>query len=273
MQDWTKRIGLNDYRFRAGTIRACAFDSGDLNRTIANVRWDDGDRLETGRRFPAALDLEAGDRVMLVEQVDPLFGTDGGWVLVTSVRAASFHTRGNVPPPPGIGFDAIKEEAQSLFILSLVAGTAAMAACHFFGMVGAILATIATLAGYGWHVRRRWRVMQLWRRSAADERTLIDDAPGILGRWAGDLQREATAQGAGARQDTGPTPAKDTDWWVVLELPRDASLAEINAAGRRMQSLYHPDKNMHLAPMLKQESERIAQRINAALQQARRDRA
>lgn len=276
MRDWTKRVGRNDYRFRAGTIRACTFDRDDLNRTIANVRWDEGDRFESGRRFPAALDLEVGDRVMLVEQVDPLIGTDGGWVLVTSVRAGSFYTRRNVPSPPGISFDAIKEETQALVILALIGGTAAMAAYHMAAMVGAIVALVVVLTGYGWRVRRRWQTLRLWRQSVADELSLIDDASALLGRWAGNLVREAASQKAGTQEDTASRTgdvSTDTDWWVLLEVARDAPLAEINAAGRRMQSLYHPDKNMHLAPMLKLESERIAQRINAALEQGRRERA
>lgn len=275
MQDWTRRVGLNDYRFRAGTIRACTFDRDDLNRTIANVRWDEGDRFESGRRFPAALDLEVGDRVMLVEQVDPLIGTDGGWVLVTSVRAGSFYTRGNVPPPPGISFDAIRQEVQLLFVLALVTGTAASAAYHLAGMAGAVATGIAALIGYGWHVRRRWQARRLWRRSVADERSLIAGASDLLGGWAGDLAREAASHKAGTGEDAaGPAnhaPA-DPPWWVFLGVDRNAPMPDIKAAGRRMQALYHPDKNMHLAPMLKQESERIAQRINAALEQARRER-
>ena len=66
---------------------------------------------------------------------------------------------------------------------------------------------------------------------------------------------------------TGTASAKDP--YVVLNIPRNATQDEINAAYRKLAQMYHPDKVAGLAPEYYEIAETKMKDINAAYEQIR----
>jgi len=79
-----------------------------------------------------------------------------------------------------------------------------------------------------------------------------------------DARSEYTGNQTGARQ-----PASAKDPYVVLNIPRNATQDEINAAYRKLAQMYHPDKVAGLAPEYYEIAETKMKDINAAYEQVR----
>ena len=65
--------------------------------------------------------------------------------------------------------------------------------------------------------------------------------------------------------------AKPT-WYEILNVPPDATAAEIRHAYRTLMSQYHPDKVANLGDELKSVAERKSKEINIAYEEAMRQR-
>jgi hypothetical protein len=77
---------------------------------------------------------------------------------------------------------------------------------------------------------------------------------------SGALEGRLAALKASARSLAGPS-AVSPQWWVVLNVPPDAALEDIERAGKRLAKLRHPDLGGTHEQMT---------RLNAALTEARR---
>ena len=89
------------------------------------------------------------------------------------------------------------------------------------------------------------------------------DSPADDGNPAGAWSAEQETP-AGSRQTAS---AKDP--YVVLNIPRNATGDEINAAYRKLAQMYHPDKVAGLAPEYYEIAETKMKDINAAYEQIR----
>jgi hypothetical protein len=62
---------------------------------------------------------------------------------------------------------------------------------------------------------------------------------------------------------------RECEWWEVLGIPPEATLADVQKAYRLMMRQYHPDKVVGLGPELIQLAEQKSRELNAALDQAK----
>jgi hypothetical protein len=83
----------------------------------------------------------------------------------------------------------------------------------------------------------------------------------------GDPER---ARSEGPRnQAEAPRASSTKDPYVILNIPRNATQDEANAAYRKMAQMYHPDKVAGLAPEYHEIAEKKMKDINAAYEQIR----
>lgn len=88
-----------------------------------------------------------------------------------------------------------------------------------------------------------------------------DEPRGGAGAWSG--------AGAGARSDPPHSaPQGVMPWYVVLDVDRSASRAQITAAYRARISQYHPDKVARMGPEIRALAEKKSAEINAAYDSA-----
>ena len=64
----------------------------------------------------------------------------------------------------------------------------------------------------------------------------------------------------------------ESTWYEILNVPPDATAAEIRHAYRTLMSQYHPDKVANLGDELKTVADRKSKEINVAYEQAMRQR-
>ena len=75
--------------------------------------------------------------------------------------------------------------------------------------------------------------------------------------------------GAGPRAESPrPPPLTAMPWYVVLDVDRGASRAEITAAYRNRISQYHPDKVARMGPEIRALAEKKSAEINTAYETA-----
>jgi DnaJ like chaperone protein len=105
-------------------------------------------------------------------------------------------------------------------------------------------------------------------------------APGAPGRappgGASDELRGGAGAGAGANAGTRsdpprPAPQSAMPWYVVLDVDRSASRAQITAAYRARISQYHPDKVARMGPEIRALAEKKSAEINTAYETALRN--
>ena len=89
---------------------------------------------------------------------------------------------------------------------------------------------------------------------------------------AGNAPRGGAGASAGARSEP-PRPAPQTamPWYVVLDVDRGASRAQITAAYRARISQYHPDKVARMGPEIRALAEKKSAEINTAYETALRN--
>jgi len=65
-----------------------------------------------------------------------------------------------------------------------------------------------------------------------------------------------------------PQPDDPSAWWVILDVPKTATEAELKAAYRKLMQKHHPDKNAHLSEAEQQIAEQETKRLNEAYELA-----
>jgi len=109
----------------------------------------------------------------------------------------------------------------------------------------------------------------------------------VIGLWFGYLlvshfmgEKPKTQEPPAANREASDASARSDNtahqqshsWDFVLEVARSASVEEIRAAYRTQMSRYHPDKVASLGKDLKAVAEKKSKEINAAYEQAMRER-
>ena len=121
---------------------------------------------------------------------------------------------------------------------------------------GAVSTAVVALIPF-LYVMRRQRLLSNHRTQAR-----------ILREFAA-LNPDELADGDGSSSGFMREPlADDTSWFVVLELPPTATLAEIRDAYRKKVKQTHPDRVNGLAPVFKDLAEAETKKLNAAYQKA-----
>ena len=92
---------------------------------------------------------------------------------------------------------------------------------------------------------------------------------------ASDEPRGGAGAGAGAgasarSEPPRPAPQSAMPWYVVLDVDRSASRAQITAAYRARISQYHPDKVARMGPEIRALAEKKSAEINTAYETALR---
>ena len=72
------------------------------------------------------------------------------------------------------------------------------------------------------------------------------------------------------RQSNAAGQSESEPWYVVLQVPRDATPAAVQLAYRKLMRQYHPDRVATLGAELQELAERKAKQINAAYEEAKR---
>ena len=123
-----------------------------------------------------------------------------------------------------------------------------------------IISLLCLIAGY---VAVSWT---LDRTRAAGKRCAAPQEPGPAGGGP-------SARAEPPRGERAPRAAPQTamPWYVVLDVDRSASRAEITAAYRSRISQYHPDKVARMGPEIRALAERKSAEINAAYETALRE--
>ena len=120
---------------------------------------------------------------------------------------------------------------------------------------------VSLLCLIGGYVAVSWT---LDRTRAAGKSDPPTPDPGLgAGASAGANQRNQ-ARGDPPR----PPPQTAMPWYVVLDVDRSASRAEITAAYRSRISQYHPDKVARMGPEIRALAEKKSAEINAAYETA-----
>jgi DnaJ-domain-containing protein 1 len=88
-------------------------------------------------------------------------------------------------------------------------------------------------------------------------------------RRAAEQEREAQSERQRAH---GAAQRQADDWWIVLDVPSDASKEEIVRSYRQKIRQYHPDRVSGLAPEFIELAERHSKALNAAYAEALRAR-
>ena len=115
-----------------------------------------------------------------------------------------------------------------------------------------IISLLCLIAGY---VAVSWT---LDRARGAGKRDPAADPPG-----------SSAGGGAGPRAESPrPPPLTAMPWYVVLDVDRGASRAEITAAYRNRISQYHPDKVARMGPEIRALAEKKSAEINTAYEAA-----
>jgi hypothetical protein len=86
---------------------------------------------------------------------------------------------------------------------------------------------------------------------------------------AGDENPESARSEDPRTQAGAPRTSSTKDPYAVLNIPRNATQDEVNAAYRKMAQMYHPDKVAGLAPEYHDIAETKMKDINAAYEQIR----
>jgi len=111
---------------------------------------------------------------------------------------------------------------------------------------------LGLIAGY-WSVSK----LQDWLARRPREPGLSTDRPGPAGSQA--------------PPPRSPSP-EEAPWFVVLDVPENATVEAITAAYKRKISEYHPDKVARMAAEIRELAERRSKQINAAYDNAMRRR-
>ncbi len=85
---------------------------------------------------------------------------------------------------------------------------------------------------------------------------------------------DSTNSGQNEEQEEGTHSARPTHtaWYEILQVLPDSSMEDIRRAYRRRMSEYHPDKVTQLGEEIRQVAERKSKEINAAYEEASRQR-
>lgn len=287
MKDWVQTVGSNDYRFRTAKVIDRAI-SQNFDFTFANIRWDENGALETRCRFPICLDVQAGDRMLIVEHTSGYGLSKNARVLTSTARANSYVADTNLPVLPGLSMEAIKSEISLIFVMMLIIGTAAAVSLHYLGQLAAILIAVIGLLWYAWQKEKWLKGRKVHKRALADENALFADAGKILGKWAREVraadeideikdeqarleqERERIRRAKQAEEPQPTQTAKQPPYWEVLKLPSDATWEECRTAYRSKILALHPDRHRQLDPELLERAEELTTRLNRAMEEAKR---
>jgi DnaJ-domain-containing protein 1 len=123
-----------------------------------------------------------------------------------------------------------------------------------YEMIISLLCLIAGYLAVSWSLDRP--------RSSRNRKAGADDAKPAGGG--------ASAQAEPAQAEAPPRPPVQgaMPWYVVLDVDRSASRAEITAAYRSRISQYHPDKVARMGPEIRALAEKKSAEINAAYETA-----
>src|SRR5262249_3937394 len=108
-------------------------------------------------------------------------------------------------------------------------------------------------------------------QGAADHSYASDQATDHTDEWQHAADQEQAADGHYSAEP--PPPPEQVQWWDVLGVSRYAEMNEITARYRELIRKYHPDRMVGLGPEIIAMAEAMTKALNAAIAEAREERA
>lgn len=267
---------INEYRDRVAIVTDIDRTSDPRYREICGY-WADNNTPFAPRYIPTEMRVAEGDPIYVVEQTKGI-GANGlnEWLAFTSDAAPKKYWASNAPSLPkrkpvdviGGGVNALIELA-AVIVLAVVGWQYSWWAAALMG------AAAAALAWWG-HIKRYRRAVDI-KKAQQDERNLyptvevrLDDKKREWKFWQEDdeeVEQPRQQQREEAKPQQDPV---GLDWRKVLELSADCTLADAEAAYKRLIRQCHPDVNRSLPPRMRELAEGEARRLNNAIEEARR---